>query len=402
MKIEFIKEGLDSGFDFVAQAQAIRDAETSAQQHNQSRTKFQKAFDTNSKSPEGEQLKSIADGIEKWDDKGLTKNFRSVLTSRIAQKGWDRNDVFIQWLINTNDNNIKALDAQSATTLIKHLDERHFRPKDNYITDFNELFSESSKDTIYKLNALYMLSNDNIAKKYKNDSGEVPKISLIFKDGKFLPARQMQRNLEDFHSNDNEEDLIPFQKWISDVAKWEPKSIYSNIKKIIDTLYTDAKVNQQWTQQFKFIFSNDGEKERSNLFNYCKINKNIKPTQAKEIWDAIIEYLNDHKDLVKKSTTEKASLSPSTVYTVANAIEALGLTIESSYRKLGSSLNRIADPDKRSSFIKVFKKMWASKRFRRDFFNSKIKTTSKGNLPWATHIQNYILSIPTLTETDEE
>ena len=202
-------EGLDVNFDF---AQADIDAQNAGEIEGKSK-KFQKQIAKGKKTSEGETLKKIQSIIEKWDSQGLTKNFRSTLISRFAKEGLNSRDVVIQWLTQTKDANIKALDVGSATTLFKLLDEKDLVPNDPYIIEDNNLFTESSKDISYKLNVLNIISDPSKADKYKNPQGYSPNIKLIYKDGKFLTANEMRKNLDGFVSN-NKDNEIPLSQWI--------------------------------------------------------------------------------------------------------------------------------------------------------------------------------------------
>lgn len=138
----------------------------------------------------------VVDQISDWDPSNLTDGFQSSLQRKIVADGWDPTDYFMIWLHNTDDNNISALDEKSAEALIKILDKdirgvietqdkngRIIRRKyenlndSKYLLEDNGLFSGTSNDIIYKLNALSMIFNKSIADQFiKLDSQGKPLI----------------------------------------------------------------------------------------------------------------------------------------------------------------------------------------------------------------------------------
>ena len=172
-------EGLDKNFDF-AQADINIQSDGSREQ------------DRNA-------IKNIQSIIEEWDPKGLTNGFRSLLIERFAENGINSGDNVIQWLTLTKDDNIKSLDVNSAKTLFKLLDDRDLEFNDPYILEENNLFTGSSKDISYKLNALSMILDPMVADKYKNKEGISPTIDLMqSENGNFFDANQIRKNLDGF------------------------------------------------------------------------------------------------------------------------------------------------------------------------------------------------------------
>lgn len=153
--------------------------------------------------------------IKEWDKDNLSDGFSLTLESYISNNGWSKNDAFLKWLADTDDDNIKALNDNLATQLIELFKDKKLKPDNKYILQSNNLFSESPNDIAYKLNVLYMLSDPKIADEYKNESGQTPTINLIYQKGKFLPTRDIRNILEEFddnNSNDND-DYITFLQW---------------------------------------------------------------------------------------------------------------------------------------------------------------------------------------------
>ena len=153
--------------------------------------------------------------IKEWDKDNLSDGFSLTLESYISNNGWSKNDAFLKWLANTDDDNIKALNDNLATQLIESFKDKKLKPDNKYILHSNNLFSESPNDIAYKLNVLYMLSDPKIADEYKNESGQTPTINLIYQKGKFLPTRDIRNILEEFDDNNSndDDDYITFLQW---------------------------------------------------------------------------------------------------------------------------------------------------------------------------------------------
>lgn len=153
--------------------------------------------------------------IKEWDKDNLSDGFSLTLESYISNNGWSKNDAFLKWLANTDDDNIKALNDNLATQLIELFKDKKLKPDNKYILHSNNLFSESPNDIAYKLNVLYMLSDPKIADEYKNESGQTPTINLIYQKGKFLPTRDIRNILEEFDDNNSndDDDYITFLQW---------------------------------------------------------------------------------------------------------------------------------------------------------------------------------------------
>ena len=152
--------------------------------------------------------------IKEWDKDNLSDGFSLTLESYISNNGWSKNDAFLKWLADTDDDNIKALNDNLATQLIELFKDKKLKPDNKYILQSNNLFSESPNDIAYKLNVLYMLSDPKIADEYKNESGQTPTINLIYQKGKFLPTRDIRNILEEFDDNNsNDDDYITFLQW---------------------------------------------------------------------------------------------------------------------------------------------------------------------------------------------
>ena len=212
-------EGLDKNFDF-AQADINIQSDGSREQ------------DRNA-------IKNIQSIIEEWDPKGLTNGFRSLLIERFAENGINSGDNVIQWLTLTKDDNIKSLDVNSAKTLFKLLDDRDLEFNDPYILEENNLFTGSSKDISYKLNALSMILDPMVADKYKNKEGISPTIDLMqSKDGNFFDANQIRKNLDGFvNEKKGNGDEVPFLTWIRIVGKAPKGKEWALFKRYISSLY---------------------------------------------------------------------------------------------------------------------------------------------------------------------
>lgn len=156
--------------------------------------------------------------IEDWDKNKLTKNFQGFLEAYIIDNGWNKRDPFLQWLQETDNNNIKALDYSSAETLAGLLEDKKLKFNNKYIIEAdNNLFVGSSNDISYKLNVLSILLNPKEADKYKNDKGKTPNISLIYIKDKFLDTNEMKTLLDGFIDNsdedNNNDNTIDFITW---------------------------------------------------------------------------------------------------------------------------------------------------------------------------------------------
>lgn len=194
----------------------------------------------------------IVQQVEEWDPKELTKNFRSVLERRISSKGWDSADYFLIWLRNTDDNNIKALDADSAEALMEILDKniksssKIYKDGDligsqtirlnssPYMIEDNGLFSGSSEDIRYKLNALAMILDHKISSQYiKLDEHGDP----LILDDKGQRLTLEQREVTDKHG-----DLKIQNVYINDNGQViDPKSVQPQNPSISDMAAEDGK-----------------------------------------------------------------------------------------------------------------------------------------------------------------
>ena len=396
MKIKFINEGLPPDFDFNKQNNSISGVESDVINHNKPKNILQKVVKFNQKDIGKETNKTIYNGIEAWDKENLTQEFRSVLFSRISEKGWDKNDPFIQWLIATEDNNIKALDSQSAKVLIGHLDEEAFQPTDKYVTQDNNLFSGNSQDIIYKLNALSMLLDQSTARKYKDSNGKIPTVDLMLEEDKetFKDTAKIKSALSSFQAGKGEKSLISFKNWVQEIAKWNPKDIYKNIIGFLDDPknkeITDKKEKDNFKIYLKEIFSEGNERKREEFFLGCKISKKTTPDDINDVLKAIDIYSKNNKDLISNSSTGDTFLKPGSMITIEQALKAKGKTGKTGYHFLGSYITKMKDTENKSKYIKILQKIYSNNKFYNDFLKYKIKISKDGSIPWTKTLKSYM------------
>lgn len=232
-KINSLHEGLDSNFDF-AQANIDIQNDGGAKGIKQSMINIQKFIDN-------------------WDPQGLTKNFASILASRFSSQGINSGDVVIKWLTQTDDDNIKNLDVKSAETLFKLLDNKDLIYNDSYIIENNNLFTGTSKDISYKLNALAIILDPDKVDKYKNSKGETPTINLLqSENGDFLDANQIRKNLDGFVDEGRQGDgnEIPFLTWARIIGNAQKGQEWQYFKKMVSSLYRGDQYKELRAQIF--------------------------------------------------------------------------------------------------------------------------------------------------------
>lgn len=97
------------------------------------------------------------------------------------------------------------------------------------------LFSESDKDFEYKLNLIKILTTPREAKKFTNDSGETPNISMIQDDKKdYLTASEMKQRMDSFTSDIDEDNLISLRQWFNHIKCTDKKSQYKFLRDILN------------------------------------------------------------------------------------------------------------------------------------------------------------------------
>ena len=226
--------------------------------------------------------------IDMWDPEKLTSNFKTTLMLRVGEHGWDEKDPFLKWLQNTDDNNIKNLDEDSAKHLINLLDDKKLEFDNDYLLKDNNLFVEDSKNIIYKLNILYILLNPKEADKYKNSNGETPNIDLIYENNKFKNSKDIKILLDEFVTDDpdDNENTIDFITWAHTKGKI-PKG-----KEFTQLRYRLSLKKGKWEDYYLDAFEdlrkmiNTNDKNKLQALGKVQVDKNSS-------WDDIIEKIID-------------------------------------------------------------------------------------------------------------
>lgn len=259
-----------------------------------------KYSDKYQKSNANEQSSIFKSFIQQFDPEGLTSGFRNVMIQFLGE-GIDYNNPFLIFLKTTENENIKALDEDSAQTLKNLLENGKLNPKSNYLKETNNLFSGESKDISYKLNAISMLLDPTTADNYKNSKGETPNIDLVYKKGEFVsPTLQFKKILSEFTSEvDSASEKITFQIWARTKGKVskgrEIDELKIQLQKYLDSITDPIKedipsrilnaISEKipGTNQINKLYDED---LKNKLMSY-----NIDNPDSKTSWNSIIEYL---------------------------------------------------------------------------------------------------------------
>lgn len=315
--------------------------------------------------------KKIEDLISRWDTSGLTKEFTAQLMALIDKVGWDNSNPFLNWLQVANDKNIQYLDRTSSKALIKALNEDDM--KQTHLVNDNNLFSGNPKEFEYKLNLVRILEDPKEASKFKNDSGETPRIDMIMEKGNFVDASEMKLRMDQFASD--EYDTTSLRNWFDDNNYRDAKKQYSFLDGILKNYYKDEKKYPKWASGLYNIFYKDNSKY-NKLLNDCDININTTSQDIEDIINSLNEYFNSIGDL--NFTTKYNKL--------IDALNIKGLGGENAYKFLRDTLNK----SKYKSDIPIFNKLWTDKKYREDMLISPISSDSKGNIAWSHFIHKYI------------
>lgn len=96
--------------------------------------------------------------------------------------------------------------------------------KQTHLVNDNNLFSGNPKEFEYKLNLIRILEDPKEASKFKNDSGETPRIDMIMEKGKFVDASEMKLRMDQFAADESDidkerEKQLDYGVWAQTIGK---------------------------------------------------------------------------------------------------------------------------------------------------------------------------------------